>query len=93
LDAEILAWLSGVSSTIVRFSLILFVGVNLAAAGAFLARRDRALVQKWTAPWLAANALLIGAGLGTPLLVGLTKLAITAFTSMGEAAAAVPTSE
>jgi hypothetical protein len=93
LGAEIIDWLTGVSSTVVRLSLFLFVAVNLAAAGAFFARRDRVLVQKWTAPWLAVNAILIGAGLGTPMLVGLTKLAFTAFTGMGEAATAVPTSE
>lgn len=92
MGAEILDWLTGVSSTIVRLSLFLFVAVNVAAAGAFFAKRDRTLVQKWTAPWLAANAILIGAGLGTPMLVGLTKLAITAFTGLGEAAA-TPTAE
>ena len=93
MGAEILDWLTGVSSTIVRLSLFLFVAVNVAAAGAFFARRDRAVVQKWTAPWLAANAILIGAGLGTPMLVGLTKLAIAAFTGMGEAATTVAPTE
>jgi hypothetical protein len=93
LDAEILAWLSGISSTVVRISVVLFAAVNIAAAGAFLARKDRSLVQKWTGPWLATNALLIGAGLGTPLVVGITKLAVSAVATLGGSAVATPTAE
>lgn len=86
MEPEILAWLSGFSSVVVRLCLILFVALNVAAAGFFLTRRDRSLVQKWTSPWLAANAVVIGAGVGTPLLVGLTKFAVSAVASMGAAA-------
>jgi hypothetical protein len=93
LDAEILAWLSSISSTVVRVSIVLFAAVNIAAAGVFLSRKDRRLVQKWTGPWLATNALLIGAGLGTPLVVGITKLAVTAIATLGGSAVAAPTVE
>ena len=86
MDVDILQWLSVLSSTIVRLSIVLFVLVNAVALGAFAVKRDRALVQRWTSPWLATNVLLIGAGVGTPLLVGITKFAITALAGAGQMA-------
>ena len=86
MDVDILQWLSVLSSTIVRLSVVLFVLVNAVALGVFAVKRDRALVQRWTSPWLAANCLLVGAGVGTPLLVGITKFAITAMAGAGQMA-------
>jgi len=86
MDVDIMQWLSVLSSTIIRLSVVLFVLVNAVALGVFAVKRDRALVQRWTSPWLATNFLLVGAGLGTPLLVGITKFAITAMAGAGQMA-------
>jgi len=86
MDVDIMQWLSVLSSTVIRLSVVLFVIVNAVALGVFAVKRDRALVQRWTSPWLATNLLLIGAGVGTPLLVGITKFAITAMAGAGQMA-------
>ena len=86
MDADIMQWLGSVSSTVVRLSIVLFVLVNAVALGVFAVKRDRALVQRWTSPWLATNIVLVGAGVGTPLLVGITKFAITALAGAGQMA-------
>jgi hypothetical protein len=86
MDAEIMQWLGNLSSTVVRLSAVLFVVVNAVVLGVFAVKRDRSLVQRWTSPWLAANAILIGAGVGTPLLIGITKFAITALAGAGQMA-------
>jgi len=86
MDVDIMQWLSVLSSTVIRLSVVLFVIVNAVALGVFAVKRDRALVQRWTSPWLATNLLLVGAGVGTPLLVGITKFAITAMAGAGQMA-------
>lgn len=86
MDAQIMDWLTAISSTVVRLSIILFVALNGAALAALALKRDRSLVQKYTSPWLAANLTLVGAGLGAPLLVGLTKFAVSAMASAGQMA-------
>ena len=86
MDVDIMQWLSVLSSTVIRLSIVLFVLVNAVALGVFAVKRDRTLVQRWTSPWLAANLLLVGAGVGTPLLVGITKFAITALAGAGQMA-------
>ena len=86
MDVDIMQWLGVLSSTVIRLSVVLFVVVNAVALGVFAVKRDRALVQRWTSPWLATNLLLVGAGVGTPLLVGITKFAITALAGAGQMA-------
>jgi hypothetical protein len=88
-EFDVMQWLSALSGTVVRASIVVFIVINAVALAAFAVKRDRALVQRWTSPWLAANVLLIGAGLGTPLLVGITKLAITALAGAGQIAVSV----
>jgi len=79
-------WLSAISGTVIRTSIVLFVVVNAVALAVFAVKRDRGLVQRWTSPWLATNVVLIGAGVGTPLLIGITKLAISALAGAGQMA-------
>ena len=93
MDSSLMTWLSGFSSSVFQICAFLFVAVNATALAAFVATRSRALVQKWTGPWLATNALLIGAGVGTPLLVGITKLAVTAIATLAGNSVAAPTVE
>lgn len=81
--AESLAsFLSALSSKVFWFAAICFVLLNGAALGAFLLTRSRRLVDEWTPRLLAADALLLGTGLGVPLLSGLAKLGIQAVASM-----------
>lgn len=89
MSAQILDWLSSFSSIVVRLCIFLFVALNVGIVGLLLVRRDRSLVQKWTSPWLAGNVVLIAAGFGTPLLVGLTKLAVTAIVQAGHVAVSI----
>lgn len=86
MDVDILQWLGSLSSTVVRLSVVLFVVVNAVALAVFAVKRDRSLVQRWTSPWLATNVVLVGAGVGTPLLIGITKFAITAMAGAGQMA-------
>jgi hypothetical protein len=85
-EFDVMQWLSAVSSTVIKLSVVLFVIVNAVALGVFAVKKDRAMVQQWTSPWLATNLVLVGAGLGTPLVVGITKFAITALAGAGQMA-------
>ena len=86
MEFDVMQWLTTLSGTVVRTAIVLFVVLNAVALGIFAVKRDRALVQRWTSPWLAANIVLVGAGVGTPLLVGITKFAITALAGAGQMA-------
>jgi hypothetical protein len=59
-----------------RTCLALFAVLNVGAVGVLMVTRSRALVQRWTSPWLAANLILIGAGAGIPLMAGIAKAAV-----------------
>lgn len=83
MEAQILEWLSGVSSVAFRTAAVLFVALNGAAAAAVALTRSRDLVNRFTAPWLAANAVLLGAGLGIPLLAGLARVGVRAIAAAG----------
>ena len=56
---------------------VLLVGVNVGALWAV--RRDRTWVQRGTGYWLAANLVLVGAGLGVPMAVGMLRAAVAVF--------------
>jgi len=78
MDAAITTWLSSVSGFVFRACAVLFVVLNVGAVGLVATTRSRALVQRWTSPWLAANLLLVGAGAGVPLMAGIAKAAVRA---------------
>ncbi len=79
---SLVSFLSALSSKVFWFAAICFVLLNGAALGAFLLTRSRRLVDEWTPRLLAADALLLGAGLGVPLVSGLARLGIQAVASM-----------
>lgn len=89
MEFDVMQWLSAVSGTVVRTAAVLFVIVNAVALGTLAVKRDRSLVQRWTTPWLATNLILVGAGVGTPLLIGITKFAITALAGAGQMAVSI----
>jgi hypothetical protein len=79
---SLVSFLSALSSKVFWFAAILFVLLNGAALAAFLLTRSRRLVDEWTPRLVTADALLLGAGLGVPLVSGLAKLGIQAVASM-----------
>lgn len=79
---SLVSFLSGLSSKVFWFAAVCFVILNGAALVAFLLTRRRRLVDEWTPRLLAADALLLGAGLGVPLVSGLAKLGVQAVASM-----------
>ena len=56
-----------------------FILVNVSAVAMVIRTRRRDLVNQWTGRVLAANALLLGAGLGVPAAAFLAKSAVQAF--------------
>lgn len=78
----VVSFLSALSSKVFWFAAMSFIVLNGAALAAFLLTRSRRLVDEWTPRILAADALLLGAGLGVPLAAGLAKLGVKAVASM-----------
>ena len=56
--------------------------MNGAAIAVFAMTRSRRLVNEWTGRLVALDAVLLGAGLGVPLLSGLAKIGVRALGSM-----------
>lgn len=78
MESSVVAFLESVSSTAFRLSALTFVLLNGAAIVAFALTRSRRLVDAWTPKLVTLDAVLLGTGLGIPLLAGLTKLGINA---------------
>lgn len=76
------AFLSSLSSSVFWFSAIAFLIVNGAALAAFLVTRNRRLVDRWIPKLVTADAFLLTAGLGVPLVSGLARIGINALGSM-----------
>ena len=56
----------------------LLVVIDAVAVGAVISTRSRELVNRWTARLVAANALLLGTGLGVPLTTYLARSVVVA---------------
>jgi len=80
-DPTIVEWLGTLSSTVFAWSLGAFLVINGAAAVVFMFRRDRGLVNRWTGRILAADLLLVGTGLGVPVVASMAKLTVAAVSS------------
>lgn len=72
------AWLNDAALTVFTISAALFVVLNAGAVALVALTRDRRLVNRWTARWLAVNVLLIGAGVGVPVAAKVVRLTIDA---------------
>jgi hypothetical protein len=72
LDAIIL-WLDQVRSVVFWGCVAGLVAIDLAAAAVVMGTRSRALVNRWTGPVLAVNLILIGAGVGVPVVAYATR--------------------
>jgi hypothetical protein len=64
---SIVLWLDQLSSQVFWTSAMALVAIDLVAVAVVMQTRSRALVNRWTGPVLAANLLLLGAGLGVPV--------------------------
>ena len=74
----------------------LLVAIDVIAAAAVIQTRSRELVNRWTGRILAANLVLLGAGLGVPVVAYTTRMVVVAVAPMVQApvtqarAAAIP---
>lgn len=71
-------WLDQVSAEVFWACAAGLVLIDLAAVAVVLQTRSREVVNRWTSRVLAANLLLLGAGLGVPAVAYTAKLAATA---------------
>jgi len=71
-------WLDQVSAEVFWACAAGLVLIDLAAVAVVLQTRSRDVVDRWTGRVLAANLLLIGAGLGVPAVAYTAKLTATA---------------
>ncbi len=63
--ATTLAWLG---DTAFRWSAVAFILINAVAAAAFFITKDRSIVNQWTSKLVFADVLLLGTGVGIPVL-------------------------
>jgi hypothetical protein len=75
----IVSWLDGIGSTAFRTSAALLLSLNAFGAGMIWWTRDRAVVNRWTARFLAANLFLLGTGVGALLMTTVARSALQAF--------------
>ena len=79
--SELSAWLDGAAARVFVFCATVFVALNVGAVMLVVMKRDRAMVNRWTARWLAANFALLGAGLGVPLAAKVVHVTLDAFSA------------
>lgn len=68
MEAAIVAWLHDVALRAFGLSLFLLLGLDACFALILFATRDRGIVNRWTSRVLAANLVLVGTGIGVPML-------------------------
>lgn len=73
MEPTVVSVLDSIRQVSFTVSLWAFLLLNGGAALLIAATRRRDLVQKFTSPWLAANILLLGTGVGVPMVAGVAK--------------------
>jgi len=81
-EAAIAGFLDALSSKVFWLAATCFLVLNGAALAAFVVTRSRRLVDEWTPKLVAADAVLLGAGLGIPLVSALAKMGVHAVAAM-----------
>ena len=71
-------WLDSIGARAFGVSAAVFVLMNGAAIAVLAIKRDYALVNRWTSRLLAANLVLLGTGIGLPLVTTLARSAVIA---------------
>jgi hypothetical protein len=83
METAAVSFLESLGSTVFRFAAICFVAINGAAAVTVVMTRSRRIVDTWIPRLLVADAVLLGAGLGVPLVAGLAKYGVKAIAALG----------
>jgi hypothetical protein len=91
METAAVSFLDSLGSTVFRLAAICFVALNGAAAVTVVMTRSRRIVDAWVPRLLAVDAVLLGAGLGVPLVAGLAKYGVKAIAALG--AGGAPTLE
>lgn len=74
----IVNWLDRVGPLIFWTCAITLITIDAAAVAAVIGTKSRELVNRFTGAFVVANALLIGAGVGVPAAMYVTKVAVQA---------------
>ena len=74
--------LDAISSTVFWIAAFCLIALNGAALAAFVITRSRRLVDEWTPRLVAADAMLLSAGLGVPMIAALVKMGVGAVAAM-----------
>jgi hypothetical protein len=84
-------WLDQISATVFWTCAAGLLFIDLAAVAVVMQTRNRDIVNRWTGRVLAANLLLLGAGLGVPAAAFTLKLAARAVLPVFSASASAAT--
>ncbi len=90
METTVVAFLDGLSSTVFRLAAIAFVVLNGAVAAAVVVTRSRRLVDTWIPKLLTADAVLVAAGLGVPVVAGIAKFGVKAVAALTTGGAPLP---
>jgi len=90
METTAVSFLDALGSTVFRFAAICFIALNATAAVAVVMTRSRRIVDFWIPKLLVADGILIGTGLGVPLVAGLAKFGVKALSAMTGGGAALP---
>jgi hypothetical protein len=78
MENTVVSWLGHVGWVSFLWAFAGLLVVNGAAVVAWFWRKDRELVQRYVAPWLAANVFLILVGVGVPAITSAGRLVVMA---------------
>lgn len=78
MQSTVVSWLDSMGSLAFTVSAWAFIVLNGFALALFAWKRDRGLVNRWTSGFLALNLVLLGTGLGVPLLTFTARTALVA---------------
>jgi hypothetical protein len=78
MEAAAVNWLDQVGAEVFWISASLFISINCLFAASVYKNRDREFVNRWTGRLLAVDLLLIGSGVGVPVLAATARFTISA---------------
>lgn len=82
MEANLVQWLDAVGSRVFGISVALLLALNGFGIAMVIFRQDRAMVNRWTPRFLAANLVLLGPGVGAPLATSLAQVAVRSVAPM-----------
>lgn len=90
MDVTVLTWLQSTGWRAFTWAVAGVLLVNGVALFALLWKRERALVNAWAGPVVAANIVLVAIGIGVPLVTSAARLAILGMRRVIPAIAILP---